>query len=107
LELDRIDYIKQISETENDILTAPFSEEKVKVAIFQMEHNKAPGSDGFPTGFYQIFWDIIKDDLMTMFQEFHSRDLPLFSLNFGVITNRINLVANHIISPTQTAFMRG
>jgi hypothetical protein len=76
---------------------------------------------------------------MAMFQEFHSGDLPLFSLNFGVIslipkaqevnriqqyrpicllnvsykiftkvtTNRINLVAYHIISPTQAAFMRG
>jgi hypothetical protein len=139
LESDRTDDIKQVSETENDILTTPFSEEKVKAAIFQMEHNKAPGLDGFPTGFYQIFWNTIKGDLMTMFQEFHSGDLPLFSLNFGVIslipkaqeanhieqyrpicllnvnykiftkvaTNRINLVADHIISPTQTAFMRG
>jgi hypothetical protein len=76
---------------------------------------------------------------MAMFQEFYSGDLPLFSLNFGVIslipkaqevnriqqyrpicllnvsykiftkvtTNRINLVADHIISPTQAAFMRG
>jgi hypothetical protein len=48
LDDDRVDDIPQVSQAENDILTAPFSEEEVKAAIFQMEHNKAPGPDGFP-----------------------------------------------------------
>jgi hypothetical protein len=39
--------IPQVDEQENDILVALFKEE-VKIAIFQMEHNKAPGPDGFP-----------------------------------------------------------
>jgi excinuclease UvrABC nuclease subunit len=55
LELDRTEDIKQVSEAENDILTAPFSEKEVKAAIFQMEHNKASGPDGFPVEFYQKF----------------------------------------------------
>jgi hypothetical protein len=86
LESDRTDDITQVTEEENTILTVPFSEEEVKAAIFQMEHNKVPGSDGFPTEFYQKFWDIIKGDMMIMFQELHSGDLPLFSLKFGVIS---------------------
>jgi hypothetical protein len=45
---------------ENDLLTAPYSEEEVNKAIFQMEHNKAPGPHGFPAEFYQTFWDTIK-----------------------------------------------
>jgi hypothetical protein len=45
----------QVSQAENDFLTAPFSEEEVKEAIFAMEHNKAPGPDGFPAEFYQKF----------------------------------------------------
>jgi hypothetical protein len=32
-----------------------------------MEHNKAPGPDGFPEEFYQTFWDTIKLDLLAMF----------------------------------------
>jgi hypothetical protein len=76
---------------------------------------------------------------MSMFQELHSGELPVFSLNVEVIsliskaqevnciqqyrlicllnisykiftkvaTNRINQAAEHIISPSQTTFMRG
>jgi hypothetical protein len=86
LECDRTDDITQVIEEENGILTAPFSEDEVKVLIFQMEHNKALGLDGFPVDFYQKFWDIIKGGMMTMFQKLHLGDLPLFSLNFGVIS---------------------
>ena len=48
----RTDDIPQVTAEENDILTAPFSEEEVRAAVFQMEHNKAPGPDGFPAKFY-------------------------------------------------------
>jgi hypothetical protein len=51
-----------------------------------MKHNKASGCDGFPAKFYQVFWSLIKDDLMAMFRDFHAGNLPLFCLNFGIIT---------------------
>jgi hypothetical protein len=57
----------------------------VRAAVFQMEHNKAPGPDGFLLEFYQVFWDLLKDDLMTMFMEFYEGTLPLKSLNFETI----------------------
>ena len=104
-----------------------------------MAHNKAPGPDGFPMEFYQKFWEVIKGDLLSMFHALYSGDLPLFSLNFGVIslipkvqeaniiqqyrpicllnvsfeffikvaTNRVNVVVDKVISPTQTTFLRG
>jgi hypothetical protein len=80
------DDIPQITSGENEALVAEFSEKEVRDAIFQMKHNKAPGPDGFPAEFYQVFWSLIKDDLMAMFQDFHSGNLPLFCLNFGTIT---------------------
>jgi hypothetical protein len=133
------DDIPQVTELENEILVSSFMEEEVKQAIFQMEHNKAPGPDGFPAEFYQVFWDLIKDDLLSLFHEFHKGHLPLFSLNFGIITllpkqkeakqiqqfrpicllnvsfksftkvmeNRVALVAQKVIKPSQTAFMTG
>ena len=51
-----------------------------------MEHNKAPGPDGFPAEFFQFFWETIKADLLQLFVEFHKGEMPLHSLNFGVIT---------------------
>jgi hypothetical protein len=83
---DQIHDIPQVSDEENEILIADFSEKEVREAVFQMEHNKAPGPDGFPAEFYQVFWGVIKDDLLAMFHEFHKETLDLFSLNFGIIT---------------------
>jgi len=47
--------VPQVSEEENEVLVAPFSEEEVKLAVLDMKQNKAPGPDGFPAEFYQIF----------------------------------------------------
>lgn len=78
--------ITQVSEVENEVLIEAFSEKEVKEAFFEMEYNKAPGPDGFPTEYFQHFWDIMKPDLMELFNEFHKGKLPLHSLNFGIIT---------------------
>ncbi|WVZ81338.1 hypothetical protein U9M48_028727, partial [Paspalum notatum var. saurae] len=82
---NRIDDIPQVSPQENDLLSAPFTVDEVRFAIFQMEHNKAPGPDGFPPEFYRVFWNVIKSDLMALFDEFHRGDLALNRLNFGNI----------------------
>lgn len=51
---------------------------------------------------------------MQIFQNLHKENIPLFRLNFWVITSlpkvatiRNNSVAAYLISPTQTAFMCG
>jgi hypothetical protein len=48
LDESRVDDIEQVSHEENELLTRSFSMDEVREAIFQMEHNKAPRSDGFP-----------------------------------------------------------
>jgi hypothetical protein len=72
LDETQTDDIPQVSMEENGFLTAPYLEEEVKKAVFQMEHNKAPGPDGFPIEFYQSFWDTIKMDLLHMFSVLHA-----------------------------------
>ena len=44
----QIDDIPQVAKTENEIMISAFTEIEVKEVVFQMEHNKAPGPDGFP-----------------------------------------------------------
>jgi hypothetical protein len=80
------EYIPHITPIENDMLVVEFSEKEVQEAIFRMKHNKAPVPDGFPTKFYQVFWRLIKNDLIALFRDFHAGNLPLFSLKFGIIT---------------------
>jgi mannosylglycoprotein endo-beta-mannosidase len=53
---DQIHDIPQVSDEENEILIADFTENEVRQAVFQMEHNKSPGPDGFPAEFYHVFW---------------------------------------------------
>jgi hypothetical protein len=53
---DQLSDIPQVSPKENENLIADFTENEVREAIFQMEHNKAPRPDGFPAEFYQVFW---------------------------------------------------
>jgi hypothetical protein len=85
LDESRVDDIVQVSQEENDLIIRPFTHEEIQEAVFQMEHNKASGPDGFLAEFYQACWEIIKDDLMELFRKFHDGNLPLFSLNFGMI----------------------
>ena len=85
LDESRTTDIPQVSVEENSLLTNLYSEEEVRKAVFQMEHNKAPGPDGFPTEFFQNFWDVIKSDLLQLFASLHVGQLELFRLNFGEI----------------------
>lgn len=78
--------IPQVSREENEAVIDGFTEKEVTDAIFQMNDNRAPGPDGFPAEFYQVFWSLTKDDLMAMFKYFHNCMLPLHNLNFGIQT---------------------
>jgi hypothetical protein len=85
LDESMIDDIPQITYVENEALVE-FSEKEVCDAISQLKHNKALGLDGFPAEFYQVFWSLIKEDLMTMLRDFHNGNPPLFCLNIVIIT---------------------
>ncbi|RVW89561.1 putative ribonuclease H protein [Vitis vinifera] len=45
-------------------LDRPFTEKEVRMAVFQLNKEKAPGPDGFTIAVYQQCWDVIKEDLM-------------------------------------------
>ncbi|XP_020173489.1 uncharacterized protein [Aegilops tauschii subsp. strangulata] len=47
----------------NETLNAPYSQDEVKKALFQMFPTKAPGPDGFPAHFFQHHWDTCAEDV--------------------------------------------
>ena len=66
---------EKVSPAKNELLEAPFSETEVKEAIFSSYPDGAPGPDGIPFLFYQNFWDLVKNDLLDLFQAFHRGEL--------------------------------
>ena len=63
--------LKQISLSEAEALEFPFSEAEIYAALMGMNGDKAPGPDGFTIAFWQNCWEIVKEDVLDMFKEFH------------------------------------
>jgi len=51
-----------------------------------MEKNTAPGPDHIPVEFFQICWEIIKGEIMELFEEFSNNNMDIGRLNYGTIT---------------------
>lgn len=70
----------------NEKLTKPFSIEEIKNALFSMDTNRAPAPDNIPIEFYQHCWDVVKNDIVKIFDQFYEGSLDVQRLNYGVIT---------------------
>jgi hypothetical protein len=60
-----------LSVEEGEYLERPFGELEVKDAIDPSHRNKSPGPDGFNFEFFGGCWEVVKEDLKSMFHEFH------------------------------------
>lgn len=76
----------KVTNEENEMLTSPFSEEEIKQAIFSCYAEGAPGPDGLPFLFYQKFWNFVKEDIVSMFEDLFTGTLDLHRLNFALLT---------------------
>lgn len=54
---------KRVTESMNDTLLKLFTEEDIGAAVKMMAPLKAPGVDGFPTIFFQRYWNLIGPDI--------------------------------------------
>jgi len=80
------DSLENISLEDNERLVKHFSEEEVKNTVMTMEINTAPGPDCLSIEFYQVCWEIVKNDIMKMFEDFIENKLDIERLNYGTIT---------------------
>jgi hypothetical protein len=58
---------EKITPEENTLLESSFSEAEIKEVVFSSYADGAPGPDGLSFMFYQCFWEVIKDDLISLF----------------------------------------
>lgn len=56
---------KKLSDPEKLSLEIPFSEEEIKRAIWSCGSDKARGPDGYSFKFIKLFWDVLKEDIIS------------------------------------------
>lgn len=64
--MDGIPFCK-LSSASVSYLEARLTKEKIREAIFSLGRDRAPGPDGFPIAFFQIFWNLTEADLRGFF----------------------------------------
>lgn len=52
-------------------LERPLEEGEVKKVVFESRKDKSPGPEGFSLALYQQCWDILKEDVMKVVEDFH------------------------------------
>lgn len=61
---------RQISPHQSSSLIAPFSKKEIDEAVASCNAQKSPGPDGFNFSFIKSAWDIIKEDIYRMVDDF-------------------------------------
>ena len=67
-------------------MVRPFDEEEAVRVLKGFNGDKAPGPDGFSLAFFQICWDIIRNDIMAVIKYFHGMGTFAKSLNATFLT---------------------
>ena len=58
-----------ISSEQRDLLSSVISEKELWDAIVSMKGNRTPGKDGIPVEFYKNFFELLKYDMLRLFNE--------------------------------------
>ena len=76
-----------------EYLSRDYSADEIKAALFQMGPTKAHGPDGMNALFYQKFWYIVGDDVITAMLDFLNSGLMLLEINYThiVLIPKINV----------------
>ena len=71
-------------------LERAFEEGGVFEVVKGVNSDRALGPDGFTIAFFQTCWDVLKEDIITVFHDFHTRGKFERSLNAMFITHILN-----------------
>ncbi|KAK4384408.1 hypothetical protein Sango_3063800 [Sesamum angolense] len=75
-----------LKEEEACALIRPVTVDDVKTAMFDIEEDKAPGPDGFSSGFYKAAWPIVGKEISKAIMDFFTTGRLLKQVNATLLT---------------------
>ncbi|KAL0292908.1 UNVERIFIED_CONTAM: hypothetical protein Sangu_3248500 [Sesamum angustifolium] len=91
--------------------------EEIKDAFFDIAEDKAPGPDGYSSGFYKAAWPVIGEEVVKAILEFFTTGRLLKQVNTTILAlipklsprllYSLRSVLDKMISPSQNAFVPG
>lgn len=75
-----LDHLK-FSEGDKESLVKPFDEGEVKQVIMDMKADSTCGPNGFNVTLFKTFWEVIKEEILCMFQDYSNGMLDIKRLN--------------------------
>ena len=84
LDISRNSHI--LTDAQRGLLNLLFSREEVKVAMWSISEDKAPGLNGFNSKFYKAAWKIMGDDIVAAINQFFCSGKVARSWNTTTIT---------------------
>ncbi|KAL0295420.1 UNVERIFIED_CONTAM: putative ribonuclease H protein [Sesamum radiatum] len=100
----------KLEQEESQALVQSVTREEIKDAFFDIAEDKAPGPDGYSSGFYKAAWPVIGEEMIKAILEFFTTGRLLKQVNttiLALIPKRLRLVLDKLISPSQNAFVPG
>ena len=79
-------YFQALQGEDASWLERPFQEDEMTGVVRNMNGDKSPSPDGFPMSFFHACWQVIKSDLMAVFDEFYASGSFERSLNATFLT---------------------
>ncbi|KAK8697640.1 hypothetical protein V6N13_113780 [Hibiscus sabdariffa] len=77
---------KKLNREQGRNLERAFSEDEIWTIISSADGNKAPGLDDFNFTFYQKYWDVMKDEILILFNDFKSHRKLEDYINYSFIS---------------------
>ncbi|GKB51427.1 RNA-directed DNA polymerase, eukaryota, reverse transcriptase zinc-binding domain protein, partial [Tanacetum coccineum] len=79
-------FTTKLSSSKASQMVKPVTDREIKKAMFNTNHNKAPGPDGSSAKFFKAAWHIVGPDVCTAVKEFLSSGKLLGELNATIIS---------------------
>ncbi|GKA98535.1 RNA-directed DNA polymerase, eukaryota, reverse transcriptase zinc-binding domain protein [Tanacetum coccineum] len=100
-------FCKRLSDEDYEFMVRLVTNEEIKVVIFAMNDDKAPGPDGFSSKFFKTSWPIIGNEVCVAIRDFFKNGRLLKEVNATIIALvlKIKGCLGKIIDECQNAFI--